>query len=269
MRSWNRLKAAVVLPTMLVLVSACGSKAAKSTSPTTTLPPSTVSTSASAVSTSTWPSTTTTTRLPTFPYLYVWPFRTVAEAQVWQRSYESGGHQPWHLDPGITATSFTYFLGVNADIGQVIKVTENATGAHVALGFHNPNGVPVTAMTIHLVRISSGGDAPWEVVGADQTSAITLTTPSYGATVSSPLRVGGRITGVDESIGVGVYQLSSSPGTPIGEHCCLPAGGQSTPWTTTVSYSGATDPVLVITASTGGHLQGNEQMAFTAIRRRS
>ena len=37
MRSWNRLKAAVVLATMLVLVSACGSKAAKSTSPTTTL----------------------------------------------------------------------------------------------------------------------------------------------------------------------------------------------------------------------------------------
>jgi predicted component of type VI protein secretion system len=37
MRSWNRLKAAVVLATMLVLVSACGSTAAKSTSPTTTL----------------------------------------------------------------------------------------------------------------------------------------------------------------------------------------------------------------------------------------
>lgn len=272
MRSWNFLKAVALPTTMLVLVSACGSEAAKSTSPTTTLPPNTVSPSSSAASTSTSASTlstTTTTVRPTFPYLYVWPFRTVAESQVWQRAYESGGHQPWHLDPGITATGFTYFLGVNSDIGQVIKVTENATGAHVALGFHNPNGVPVTAMTVHLVRIGDGGDAPWEVVGDDQTSHITLTTPSYGSTVSSPIRVGGRITGVDESIRVGVYQWSSSPGKPIGEHCCLPAGGQSTPWTTGVSYSGATDPVLVVTASTGGHLQGIEQMAFTAVRRRS
>jgi hypothetical protein len=83
------------------------------------------------------------------------------------------------------------------------------------------------------------------------------------------MRVGGRITGVDESVRVRIYQWSSSPGKAIGEHCCLPAGGQSTPWMTTVSYSGATDSVLVITASTGGHLQGIEKMAFTAVRRRS
>lgn len=115
----------------------------------------------------------------------------------------------------------------------------------------------------HRVRIQG------REVDDDLTSDITLTTPRYGATVSSPMRVGGRITGVDESIRVGVYQWSSSPGMPIGEHCCQPAGGQSTPWTTTVSYSGATEPVLVITASTGGHLHAIEQMAFTAVRRRS
>jgi hypothetical protein len=258
--------------TMLVLIGACGSKPAKSTSPTT-MPPSTVSSSSSSSSSAPTSmstlSITTTTVPPAFPYLYVWPFQDVAQAQVWQRSDESGGHQPWHLDPGITAESFTYFLGVHADIGEVIKVTENATGAHVAMGFHNPNGVPVTAMTVHEVRISSGGDAPWEVVNDDQTGYITLTTPSYGATVSAPIRVGGRITGVDESIRAGVYQRSSTPAKPIGEHCCLPAGGQSTPWTTTVSYSSAIDPVLVITASTGGHLQAVEQMAFTAVRRAS
>ena len=71
------------------------------------------------------------------------------------------------------------------------------------------------------------------------------------------------------SIRIGVYQWSSPSGKAIGEHCCLPAGGQSTPWTTTVTYSGAVDPVLVITASTGGHLRGVEQMAFTAVRRNS
>jgi hypothetical protein len=212
------------------------------------------------------PSTTTTVR-PTFAYLYVWPFRNLAEAEAWQRSYRSGGHSPWHLDPGITAESFTYFLGVHADIGQVLHVTLNATGAHVAMGWHNPHGVPVTAMTVHEVRVGSGRDAPWEIVNDDQTAALTLTAPRYGTTASSPVRVGGRITGVDENIRVGVYQWSSSPGKPIGQHCCLPAGGHTTPWTTTVTYSGAIDAVLIITASTGGHLQRVERMAFTGVRR--
>jgi hypothetical protein len=149
----------------------------------------------------------------------------------------------------------------------VIKVREDATGAHVALGFHNPNDEPVTALTVHLVRVGRGSHRPWEVVGDDQSSDFTLTTPSYGATVSSPVRVGGRITGVDENIRVRVYQSSSNPA--IGERCCLPAGGVSSPWSTTVAFSGATSPVLVITASTGGHLQAIERLVFTAVRRGS
>jgi hypothetical protein len=264
-RSWKFVKA-VAVAGALVLVGSCGSKAGKSTNPTTTTASSVISTSSSAPSTST-SMVSTTTAQPAFPYLYVWPFRDLTDAQDWQRSYESGGHQPWHLDPGITAQSFAYFLGVQTDIGQVLHVTENATDAHVAMGWHNPNGVPVTAMTVHEVRIGGGDDAPWEVVGDDQTGNLTLTTPPYGTMVASPVRVGGRITGVDESIRIGVYQGSSSPGKPIGERCCLPAGGQATPWTTTVTFSGAVDRVLVITASTGGHLQGVESMAFTAVRR--
>jgi len=181
--------------------------------------------------------------------------------RVWQRSYLVGGHQPWHLDPGVTASSFAGFLGY-WDAHQVIIERQDASGAHVALGFHNPNGVPVVATTVHLVRVGSGTDAPWEVVGDDPSSVLTVTTPTYGATMSSPIRVGGLITGVDESLHVQVRQLDTA--TPIGNRCCIAAGGDRQPWSTDVSFAGATDPIVIISVSTGGHLQAIEHFAFTA-----
>jgi hypothetical protein len=254
-------KVFALVASALVLIAGCGSDDAESTGTTTSVGRVATSTSSTVAQT-----TTTTTVRPPFPYLYVWPFRDAFEAQEWQRSYRSGGHQPWHLDAGATAEAFTSFLGVHEQIGEVIKVTEDDAEAHVAMGFHNPNRAPVVATTLHLARVGSGPDAPWEVVGDDQTSHLTLTKPASGAVVSSPIAVGGRATGVDERIRVRVYQPSEA-GQFIGERCCLPAGGVSTPWSTTVAYSGAVDQVLVITASTGGHLQDVEELAFTAVRR--
>jgi len=193
--------------------------------------------------------------------LFVYPFRDLAEVGVWQRSYQSGGHQPWHLDPGLTASSFAGFLGYG-QAHQVISERQDASGAHVALGFRNPNGVPVVATTVHLVRVGSGPDAPWEVVGDDPSSVLTVTMPSYGTTVSSPMRVGGLITGVDESLHVQVRQLDTA--TPIGDRCCIAAGGDRQPWSTDVAFAGATAPVVIIGVSTGGHLQTIEHFAFTA-----
>lgn len=38
------------------------------------------------------------------------------------------------------------------------------------------------------------------------------------------------------------------------------------PWSAQVAFAGATDPAVVIVASTGGHYQGVEAFAVTAIR---
>jgi hypothetical protein len=116
---------------------------------------------------------------------------------------------------------------------------------------------------LHLVRIGSGSDAPWEVVGTADTT-LTVDRPKYGATVASPLTVGGQITGVDESIRVDVRQPSSA--VPIGTFCCVAAGGERQPWSARVSFRTATDPALIIVASTGGHLQDVERFAITGIR---
>jgi len=37
-------------------------------------------------------------------------------------------------------------------------------------------------------------------------------------------------------------------------------------WSARVSFAGATDPALTIVISTGGHLQGVERFAITAVR---
>jgi len=193
----------------------------------------------------------------TFKYQPLWPFTTVADAQAWQEAYRSGGHQPWHLDARATALTFTTaYLGFT-EIDHVVSHSVRGSEAWVAVGHHN------VAAVLHLARIGSGGDAPWEVVGSRDTT-LSIGKPSYGARVSSPVTVGGRITGVDESIVVEVRQLSSE--RPIGSAPGIPAGGEHQPWTTSVSFHGATDSALTIVAHTGGHLQRVERFAITGVR---
>jgi hypothetical protein len=78
------------------------------------------------------------------------------------------------------------------------------------------------------------------------------------------MRVAGYITGVDESLRVQVRQSSSAQ--PLGETAGIPAGGDNAPWTTTVSFSGATDPAITVVVSTGGHVQDVERFAITGLR---
>jgi hypothetical protein len=71
---------------------------------------------------------------------------------------------------------------------------------------------------VHLVRWGGGGTSPWEVVGTDDTT-FSLTGPVDGATVSSPVTVGGRICGVDQNNPV---QLRTATSSLVGNYCCLP-----------------------------------------------
>jgi hypothetical protein len=212
---------------------------------------------------STAPPPATTIPASGFSYQPLYPFRTLQEAAAWQASYRASGAQPWHLDPGQTTLSFTGFLGYS-DVTTVLAVNNDSSGAHVTVGFPNPNGAPVTSAVVHLRRFGTANDAPWEVVGTDDSPDFSLTKPVYGATVRSPLNVGGAIIGVDENIRVQVLQLSSH--TPLGVACCTPAGSSGAPWAATVTFHGATDSVLILAASTGGHLAAVERFTVTGVR---
>ncbi|MFE7380301.1 hypothetical protein ACFU9F_08035 [Streptomyces zhihengii] len=264
--------------TLLVLTAACsGSDAAGDTagsptgpapaSPTGTGSPSPPPTADDAPATPS-PSTAPTGRgeaLPGFPGLQpLWPFATLAEAGSWERAFRSDGSQPWHRDPEQTALSFTQgYLGFSG-IDRVTSRDVTGREARVGVGPSGTEGSS-TAAVIHLVRYGAGPDAPWEVVGTDEAD-FSLTSPAYGATVGTPLRAGGRITGVDESVRVDVRQPSTEK--VLGTTCCLSAGGRNQPWTFTVTFSGARDPVLTVVASTGGHVAEVERFTVTAVRTR-
>ena len=147
-------------------------------------------------------------------YLPSFPFASLANVRAWQASYESGGHQPWHRSPDLTATAFAAFLGC-ADVTQVARSAVSGGDAHVAVGIKLPDGTISTAAIIHLVLFGPGTYAPWEVVGTDDRT-FTVDSPAYGSTAPSPVTVGGTITGVDESIRVTVHTLSAQ--LPVGAY---------------------------------------------------
>jgi len=219
-------------------------------------PSATVSTAA--------PSATTSITSPAqFRYQPLWPFANPAEVKVWQDGYRSGGHSPWALDPDATAVAFTTgYLGFT-NVNVVVSHSITGDEALVTVGYPIENQAPGIAAVLHLARYGSGDYVPWEVVGSKDTT-LTLTLPGYGTTVRSPVTVGGWITGVDESIRVQIRQPSAEQ--PIGEAPGVPAGGEHTPWSTTVTFHGATAPALTIVASTGGHYTDVERFAITGVR---
>ncbi|MFF1823376.1 hypothetical protein ACFVWG_39105 [Kribbella sp. NPDC058245] len=276
---WQKL---AVAGAVVILLAGCSGE--KPDAVPTPSGPATQSTPTPTVTSTQPPTTTTPTTAPTpslppkpplsptpstpvrrtFRYQPAWPFSSEVRAAEWQRSYRSGGHQPWHLDAGQTALSFTQgFLGFK-DIKLVTSRSVRGDEAYVGVGYQISTGRRFTAAVLHLVKLGQGTDAPWEVVGT-RDSDLSVTTPRYGIKAASPLTVGGRITGVDEAIRLEVRQASSSG--VLGTLCCVAAGGERSPWTGRVTFRGASDPALVVIASAGGHNQRTERFAITALRR--
>ncbi|WP_194853180.1 hypothetical protein [Nocardia sp. SYP-A9097] len=238
--------------------------AGESTHESVTLPPGTV-TIHDFPGVSTTPEATTAQPTPAAPALTqqaLWPFADTAAAAAWQQSYRDGGHQPWHLDSGAVALNFTQgYLGYT-DIDKVVLNTTKGEESWVTVGFDNPNGVAVPAAVLHLVRLSAGDDAPWEIVGTDDRT-LTLTMPQYGTKVNSPLAVGGHITGVDESLRVQVRQLDKEQ--PVGAIPGIPAGGENNPWSASVPFTATCPGTLTVAVATGGHSTAVERFAITGV----
>jgi hypothetical protein len=196
-------------------------------------------------------------------YQPLWPFTDYAQARQWETVDGPAGHQPWHADPSSTALSFVNgYLGFS-DIDLVTSTNLDGDEARIGVGYALPSGQKHTAAVLHLVRFSAtvgNTNAGWEVVGSDDTD-FSLEQPAYGSQVSSPMTVGGHITGVDENIVVDVKDHSGSvlTGTPAG----IPAGGQKSPWHASVSFHGS--GVLIIVAFTGGHLTQHERFAIQGV----
>lgn len=200
-------------------------------------------------------------------YQPLWPFASQQDADRWVLQDSANGHSPWHLDPAETAVNFTRNFLAFTEIDRATEVTAENGEAWVGVGYALPGAPPgspdKTVATIHLIKFGSGSDAPWEVVGS-RGNALTVNTPDDGASVGSVIDVGGTITGVDESIRVQARQIWTP--RALGEHCCVPGGGQQQPWAAQVTVSGAQPGGLTLVASTGGHVANVEAFAVTGVR---
>jgi hypothetical protein len=242
-----------------VLAAGCSTAAG----PSSSTHPATPTSSAPASTPTATPAPSPAPTPAPFGYQPLFPFASQADAQAWQASYAAGGHQPWHLSADLTALAFTQgYLGFS-QISKVAAHSISGGDAHVTVGFTLPNGQLNHAAIIHLVRFGSGRYAPWEVVGTDDTT-LTLDIPAYGSTAISPVRIGGKITGVDENLRAEVHQLGSAG--PVGSYCCQPAGGQATSWSLTVPFHAASGQVVTIVVHTGGHVAAVERFAVTGAR---
>src|SRR6266545_905555 len=256
MRFTTRLGIAVTAAGLLV--AGCGGSAGPSPSRSASAATAAPSPSESVLSPS--PAPTPAPRSAPLGYQPLYPFASLAEVQAWQASYRDGGHQPWHLSADQTALSFTQgYLGFPG-INKVARHTIGAHDARVMVGLTLPSGRISDAATIHLVKWGSGQFAPWEVVGTDDTT-LTLDVPAYGSTVSSPVTVRGRITGVDENLRAEVRTLGSA--SPAGRYCCAPAGGSATPFSFPVRFQAPAGRVITIVVHTGGHVAAVERFAVT------
>jgi hypothetical protein len=196
--------------------------------------------------------------VPAFRFAPLWPFASAADAVAWQRAADPGGHQPWHYDPGATATAFAQtYLGYT-EVGRVTGVRTAGDEAWVGVGADPA----FPAAVLHLEQIGTGAPRPWEVVGSEDTT-VSLTTPAYGTTAHSPLTVGGLITGVDEALQVQVRTLAAAQ--PIGRAGPIAAGGEAQPWTATVPLASQHPGLLTVAVSTGGHRFAVERFAITAV----
>jgi hypothetical protein len=203
--------------------------------------------------------TATTTTAPTsgtFAYQPLWPFGSLAQAAAWQVAYRANaGYQPWHLNPGVTALSFARgYLGYN-DLNKVFNFSVSGVQAWVGIGYE---GAASPAGTVHLARMGTGRDAPWEVVGT-RDSTLTIAGPEYGAQVASPLTVGGRITGTNETMKV---QLRGPDGLH-GQTSGIGASGAT--WSAQVAFTADAKTVLTLAVSSGGHVRQVERFAVTGV----
>lgn len=250
-----------------LMLTGCG-RAGQNPSGTTRIPTTPAQTTSTAGETSTSTPTPSPSAPPApdaaynFGYQSLWPFTEQASAEDWLRESKSRGDQPWHGDPSATAVKFAQeFLGF-AELNRTTTVSEKAREAWIGVGQNDPNGQPRTVATLHLVRLGPAPDAPWEVVGTEDTD-LTLDTPRYGSPMSRPvIAAGGMISGVDESLHLKALQ----PGTEIAEFCCVSAGGPRSPWSAQMRVAENPLPgAVTIVVWTGGHYADIEGFAVTGV----
>ncbi|GAC1325770.1 MAG: hypothetical protein NVSMB13_09500 [Mycobacteriales bacterium] len=183
--------------------------------------------------------------LPNLPTCWPYTSRTDARAGL------TPG--PETSNPRTVALRFVQVFLQHPEVDTVTAVGPKESGLAVTLGRRvGESGRTVEVTTVYLVRVATGENAPYVVVSATS-PLLSITAPTPGAPIRSPLPVSGRITGVDESIHVELRVLSRP--APVGS-AFTGGGGENSPWAQSVSFPALADKGATVVAWTASAADG-------------
>ena len=170
------------------------------------------------------------------------PSATPANAPLWPVGSTAAGD--WQRDPASTAKHFMDDYLQMPAVDQKGDVQVDSTHATVQMGRVLPSESKkyVVATTVSLDLDKRTG--LWWVTGASA-DYLSVTQPAAHDGIGSPVTLSGRITGVDESVR---GEVRDADGKVLGS-AFVGGGGQDSPWSVQVTYSGAPAAVVAWTAS--------------------
>lgn len=195
--------------------------------------------------------------------LALWPFTSPGQVAAWQDSYAVDRSAAWHLNAPQTARAFLTRVLHMPTLRYVMAQRVAGDVANVTLGYRAQNNSILPATTVRLARYGERNPAAWVVTGASAVY-VSITSPSPGSSVRSPLHVTGRVTGVDESVQVAVHSTVAT--APLGASFAA-GGGQDTPWAIPLRYATPHESVGFLTAWLPSAVDGTaKQVAVVGVR---
>jgi hypothetical protein len=202
--------------------------------------------------------------LPPFPAQAIFPFTTISDEQGWQQDYNNGG-TTWQADPTQVATRWVQDYLDEPSVDHVISVADDSGDKLVTLGRvlqgEGNNLFAVTA--VHLTKY----DAAWIVTGAsDPNSYLTISAPTPGSTIKTPVTVTGPGFGSDEGIQLFVRDATSD--TSYGT-ANLTVGNGIKEWSQGVNFNRPSSPIGALVAVDTSNADGGparivaEQVQFS------
>jgi hypothetical protein len=180
----------------------------------------------------------------------LWPVTTDAQAADWQRLSNT---PRWQADPVlVTQHLLDDYLKLP---GRAMPRTDDSEDEAI---------VEVTAggqavSHVRLVRVGRDANGPWSVVSASADS-LSLTQPSDGDEVSSPINIAG--TAADPDTSVHLRLLSDRV---LGEGYAM--AGRDVPWTHSLPWTGTSWSVAALVANTFNGKGDLHAVSITALRR--
>jgi len=202
--------------------------------------------------------------LAPFPAQAIFPFTTISDEQGWQQDYNNGG-TTWQADPTQVATRWVQDYLDQPSVDHVISVADDNGDKLVTLGRvlqgEGNNLFPVTA--VHLTKY----DAAWIVTSAsDPNNYMTISSPTPGSTIKTPVTVTGPGFGVDEGIRLDVRDATSA--TSYGT-ANITVGNGIKEWSQGVNFNRPAAPIGALVAVDTSNADGGparivaEQVQFS------